>query len=56
MEYSPDILERIETLSRRCADKKKVLTDYIGILQTRAELEEYYSRNLEKIGSSAILT
>jgi hypothetical protein len=51
MDFSPDISERIDTLSRKCIEKKKVILDFISLLQARAELEEYYSRSLEKIGS-----
>lgn len=50
MDFSPDISERIDTLSRKCVEKKKVILDFISLLQARAELEEYYSRSLEKIG------
>ncbi|CAD8086726.1 unnamed protein product [Paramecium primaurelia] len=52
MDFSPDISERIDTLSRKCLEKKKVILDFISLLQARAELEEYYSRSLEKIGES----
>lgn len=51
MDFSPDISERIDTLSKKCIEKKKVILDFISLLQARAELEEYYSRSLEKIGS-----
>lgn len=30
--YSPDIVERIETLSRKAMEKKKILSDFVGIL------------------------
>ncbi len=50
--YSPDIVERIESLSRKAMEKKKILSDFVGILQDRANLEDYYSRNLEKISES----
>lgn len=52
MDFSPDINERIESLTRKCLDKQKVIKDFIGLMQARADLEEYYSRNLEKIGIS----
>jgi hypothetical protein len=32
MDYRPDILERIDTLSKKCFDKKKIILDYIGVL------------------------
>lgn len=54
MEFSPDINERIDTLSKKCYEKKKVILDFIGLMQARAELEEYYSRNIERIGNSII--
>ena len=52
LQYSPDIVERIETLSLRANEKKRVIQDFIGILQDRVNLEDYYSRNLEKLGES----
>lgn len=48
LNYSPDILERIDQLSKRFLDKNKVCEEFLYVLQERAELEEYYSRNLEK--------
>jgi hypothetical protein len=52
MQYSPDIVERIETLTFRALEKRRVMQDFIGVLQDRVNLEDYYSRNLEKIGES----
>jgi len=39
-------------LTQKALDKRRVLQDFIGILQDRVNLEDYYSRNLEKIGES----
>lgn len=50
MDFSPDISERVDTLSKKCNEKKKVILDFISLLKARAELEEYYSRSLEKLG------
>lgn len=52
IEYSPDIVGRIDALTKKALDKKRVLEDFIGIMKVRAELENYYSRHLEKISES----
>lgn len=46
--YSPDILEKNENLNKKFNDKQSACDELMYILKERAELEEYYSRHLEK--------
>ncbi|KAM3136645.1 hypothetical protein pb186bvf_011281 [Paramecium bursaria] len=52
MQFSPDITEKIDNLTKKCLERKKMLQDFIVLMKQRAELEEYYSRNLEIIAES----
>ncbi|CAD8146160.1 unnamed protein product [Paramecium pentaurelia] len=48
--FEPDIVQITEQLSKRLNDKKKSIQEFLNILQQRAEIEEVYSKSLEKIG------
>ncbi|CAD8046051.1 unnamed protein product [Paramecium sonneborni] len=50
-QFEPDIIQITEQLSKRLNDKKKSIQEFLNILQQRAEIEEVYSKSLERIGN-----
>ncbi|KRX01805.1 hypothetical protein PPERSA_00515 [Pseudocohnilembus persalinus] len=47
--YNPDIIEKNDYLQKKFEEKQIHCEELMYILKQRAELEEYYSRNLEKM-------
>ncbi|CAD8140211.1 unnamed protein product [Paramecium octaurelia] len=49
--FEPDIVQITEQLSKRLNEKKKSIQEFLNILEQRAEIEDVYSKSLEKIGN-----
>lgn len=49
--FEPDISQISDQLTKRLDEKKKSINDFLNIIQERADIEEQYSKSLEKIGN-----
>lgn len=50
--FHPDIAERFELFVQHTASKHKVVMEFHSILKGLCELEEFYSRSLDKLAES----
>lgn len=50
--FHPDLGEKYEQFLEHTASKHRVVSEFLSILKSLCDLEEFYSRNLEKLADS----
>ena len=52
MSFSVDLWDKFEFLTRENSEQKKAIDEFLQSMQDRVELEDYYSRNLERLAQN----